>query len=454
MRRVLSPLDKELLSEASIFDIGRCSIGTNLYLYGVREWYNGAKGAIVDLFDICEPVDSDGNSLYVKEGGRNFGHRDVLQFVSSEIDLVQESERYPGLSDLWMRCPTVAEGIIARFVKVDITDRDYPKMFEAYYEMEKVFYAKERKMRDPYTFNVNLEDEFANGVHLLQEKKKIEFSLQNLLPFIKESQHALIRRTADAYIAFVKSKMTKTIEIQTEENTRRKHNASQKQKKDYSRYSFRLKVNDRQLENLYLILSERDEKGKRFIDGDLQKFNKATKCLPLDKEDIKHYKPVDIDKMLFNQVFTGNETDVQIVWSGDAVELWYFINTLYNYKVKGERLLDKSGSGPGIWQIVRSRFLNGKSRKVFDERTGKEVETDDPIEFGEDAFRKYSKKNSLSNPSVLDAIIRKFAPPRDKSDKDVIEEECELGNHGIKGISSVKQLGEGFRDTNHKSKFQ
>lgn len=454
MRRELSPFDRDMpASDASIFDIGRCFNGTNWYMYSVREWRNGAKGSIVDLYEISDEVDSNGNSLIVKEEGRNLGHRDSLYFVSSEIDLVQVSESDFGFSDLWMQCPLVAEGIIARFVKVNITDRNYPAMFEAYYEMEKTFYAVERKMRDPYTFNVNLEDEFANGVHLLQEQKKIEFSLQNLLPYLKESQHAQIRRTADAYMEFAKSKATKTIISQTKEKSGRHRNASQKEKKDYSRYSFKLNVKEKKLEDLYLMLSKRDDTGKKFIDGDMQNFNEATKCLPLGKEEIKEYKPVVIDKMLFNQVFAGKETDVQIVWRGDAVELWYFINTLYNYMFNGKKLLDKSGSGPGIWQIVRSRFLNGKSRKVLDERTGKEVETDEPIEFGEEAFRKYSPKNSLSDHSVLDAIIGKIAPPRDKSDKEVIEEDFNQFKNGTKTPSAPGQLGAGFRDTNHKGKF-
>ena len=226
-----------------------------------------------------------------------------------------------------------------------------------------------------------------------------------------------------------------------------------KQKKDYSRYSFKLNVNNKKLENLYSMLSKRDNTGKRFIDGEMQNFNETTKCLPLGKEEIKLYKSVDIDKMLFNQVFAGIETDVRIVWRGDAVELWYFIYTLYNYMVNDIRLLDKSGSGPGIWQIVRSRFLNGKARKVFDERIGIEVETDEPIEFGEDAFSKYSPKNSLSNPSVLDAIINKIAPPRDKSDKEVIEEDFNQQRYDMKSPSAPEQLGKGFHDTNHKSKY-
>ena len=209
MRRELSPLDRDMpASDASIFDIGRCFNGTYLYMYSVREWRNGAKGSIVDLYEISDEVDSNGNSLYVKDEYRNLGHRDSLYFVSSEIDLVQVSESDLGFSDLWMQCPLVAEGIIARFVKIDITDRNYPEMFEAYYNMEMTFYAKERKMRDPFSFNVNLEDEFANGVHLRKEKKKIEYSLQHLLPYLKESQHAQIKRTAEAYIAFVKSKAT------------------------------------------------------------------------------------------------------------------------------------------------------------------------------------------------------------------------------------------------------
>lgn len=230
--------------------------------------------------------------------------------------------------------------------------------------------------------------------------------------------------------------------------------ADKKPNSDYSRYSFRLNVKGKQLEDLYLMLSQRDDKGKRFIDGNLQEFNEATKCLSLDKECLKQYKPVDVDKMLFNQVFAGIETDVRIVWRADAVELWYFINTLNNYKVNGKRLLEKSGTGPGLMQIVRARFMNGKTRKVLDERIGKEIETSEPIEYGEEAFSHYSKKNSVSDPSVLDAIIRKIAPPRDKTDKEEIEEDFNPLKYGIKPPSEAEQLGEDLRDTSHKGKFQ
>lgn len=227
-----------------------------------------------------------------------------------------------------------------------------------------------------------------------------------------------------------------------------------KQNSDYSRYSLKLNIKDRQLESLYLLLSTRDDKGKRFIDGDLQKNNEVKKCLPLSPEEIRERKPVDIDKMLFNQVFAGKETDVHIVWIGDAVELWYFISTLYNYKVNSKRLLDKSGPGPGLWQIVRNRFMNGKPRKVLDERTDKEVETSEPIKFEEDAFAHYSKKNSLSDSSILDAIIRRIAPPRDKNDKESIEEDTNPKKYGIKLPKSTAQLDGDFHETNHHGKNQ
>ena len=227
-----------------------------------------------------------------------------------------------------------------------------------------------------------------------------------------------------------------------------------KENPDYSRYSLKLNIKDRQLESLYLLLSTRDDKGKRFIDGELHKNNEVNKCVPLNPEEIRERKPVDIDKMLFNQVFAGKETDVCIVWTGDAKELWYFISTLYNYKVNGKRLLDKSGSGPGLWEIVRYRFMNGKPRKVLDERTGKEVETSEPIEFDEKAFSHYSKKNSLSDPSVLDAIIRKIAPPRDKNDKESIDEDTNPQKYGIRPPSSTAQLDGDFHETNHHGKNQ
>lgn len=204
MKVVLSPLESDLTVEPSIFIIGRIIEGTNWYSYGICKWANGLQGAIIDFADATDDVDAEGKSLIHTGDGRDF-----LSFVSSDIDLVQESEKVFGLNDLSRKCPLVADGIIARFVKIDITKRNYPAMFEAYYEMEKKFYVLDHQRRDPFSFSKNLEDEFVNGAHLRIESKNIDFSTENLFPFLKESDRRTIKRMAEAYIEFVKSKAIK-----------------------------------------------------------------------------------------------------------------------------------------------------------------------------------------------------------------------------------------------------
>lgn len=203
MKVELSPLEDYY--EPSMFMIGRFLCGANLYSYGVCKWANGLQGAIIDFNDVTDDVDEEGKSLIRPDDGRDF-----LQFVSSEIDLVRESEKIYGLTDLRNRCPLVASGIIARFVKINITDRNYPAMFKAYYDMEKKFYVIENQRRDPFSFSRKLEEEFTNGAHLQIERKHIEFSTKNLLPFLKESHREVVKRMADAYIAFVKQSMPVT----------------------------------------------------------------------------------------------------------------------------------------------------------------------------------------------------------------------------------------------------
>ena len=233
---------------------------------------------------------------------------------------------------------------------------------------------------------------------------------------------------------------------------------------DYSRYSFRLNVIAKRLETLYVMLSKRDDKGKRLIDGELMKYNEVDEEVLSNVDTIKDesIRKTAINKYLFNQVFSGQETDVCIVWTSDANKLWYFINTLYNYMVEIEReggkevvrLLEKSGSGPGLFEIVRSRFMNGKERKVLDERTGKMVETSEPIEYEENAFNKYSKANSPRDTSVLDAIIDKIAPPRFMSDKEAIDEETNPWKYGIKTPKESVALDGDLHDTSHKGKYE
>ncbi len=431
-----------------IKDIGYV-FGNYFYSYSICPWANGEYGSIIDFFSATDDVDDNGNSKLYSDKYTPF-----LQFVKGDIDLVGNEDCFSVCSDLRKNSPTVAIGFIAFFLLTEFSKRDYPAMYNEYYEIEKKVYTNRRRRTDPYCYDVNFDEEFSNGKHLLSEKENIKFSIKNLFPYLQEKDREFIKKVSDAYLKFVKSKATISIDSQTNENDGKKRKPSKKSKKNYSNYSFLLNIDSRKLEVLYLMLSQRDDTGKSFIDDDLQKYN-DTKCLQLDNEYIKQLKTVDINKMLFKQVFLGKETDVQIVWRGDAVELWYLIYSLSNYKVTGKVLLEKSGPGPGLWQIVRSRFLNGKSRKVLDERTGKEVETDEPIEYEEKAFSKYSKKNSLSNPSVLDVIISKIAPPRDIGIKEEIKNEFSSMSEYEKNGSQTRITSQsGFHDTNHKRKDQ
>jgi hypothetical protein len=470
VRRELIPLffdeEERIIPVGSMFAIGRTDYGLD-YTYGVCEWANGARGAIVDLYEVNDDVDSEGKSLYEK----SFGHRDSLYFVVSDINLKLVVDDPMRRADLWTQCPLIAEGIIARYAKSTLVNRHFTKMYEDYYEMEKCFYAIERQRRDAFAFNANLEDEFANGVHLRQEQEKIKLSLQRLLPFLLERHHTEIKRVAEAYIVFVKSKATKTINLQSKEAEERERNTKKAEKrraeneaKNYKCYSLRLNVDDKKLERLYVMLSKRDDRGMRFIDGDLMKHNKVDKEILPNVELIKdeNMRKTAINKYLFYQVFSGQNTDVQIVWTSDTNKLWYLINTLYNYKIEIDRggrkevvrLLEKSEVGPGIWQIVCSRFLNGKKRKVLDESTGKKVETSDPIEFKEKDFHKYSGRNSPRDTNLLDAIIGKIAPPRVIKDNEAIEEDMKASRFGVKAPKTAGELGDGFHDTSHKGRFE
>lgn len=281
---------------------------------------------------------------------------------------------------------------------------------------------------------------------------------------------AILNEWVNEYIDNTNLWLTEEIDLALNpplKNERRKTESRKVDKKsnlDYSRYSFRLNVNDKKLENLYVLLSKRDDKGNRFIDGDLMKNNDVDDEIMSNVKAIKDesMRNTAINKYLFNQVFSGQETDVRIVWTSDANKLWYFFNTLYNYMVEIERggekvvvrLLEKSGAGPGMFEIVRSRFMNGKKRKVLDERTGKMIETSEPIEYEENAFNKYSKANSPHDTSILDAIINKIAPPRVMNDKEAIDEETDPWKYGIKIPKEPIGLEGDFHDTSHKGKYE
>ena len=303
----------------------------------------------------------------------------------------------------------------------------------------------------------------------IHEHQQLERQQQDLLESIIPCC-AILKDWVNEYIDNPNSWLTDEIDnalnppqnIKTRKTESRK--ADKKSNLDYSRYSFRLNVNDKKLENLYVLLSKRDDKGERFIDGDLMKYNEVDDEIMSNVKAIKDesMRNTAINKYLFNQVFSGQETEVRIVWTSDANKLWYFFNTLYNYMVEIERggekvavrLLEKSGAGPGLFKIVRSRFMNGKKRKVLDERTGKMIETSEPIEYEENAFNKYSKVNSPHDTSVLDAIINKIASPRVMTDKEAIDEETDPWKYGIKIPKEPIGLEGDFHDTSHKGKYE
>lgn len=233
---------------------------------------------------------------------------------------------------------------------------------------------------------------------------------------------------------------------------------------DYSYRSFILNINRAKLELFYSLLSEKDKRGKSFIDGDMQQHNDVRRALKAYSDEdyksiIKDTKPKDIDKMLFNMVFSGQDTDVCIVWRANANELLYLIDTMHNSVVeveeKGRRakkpLLEWT-SGPRIWELTRSRFLNGKPRRVTDDRTGKSVMVDDPIDFKKDAFEAH---NYPKNTTALDDIINTIAPNRIISDHEEIQndfkEKASYRETNENSLGELKSEGN-FRDTNHKSK--
>lgn len=239
--------------------------------------------------------------------------------------------------------------------------------------------------------------------------------------------------------------------------------------KDYSRYSFKAapKLN---LDRFYDLLTERDDSGKRYID-DMMKHNDACLVCGISEKELKQYKPDVIEKMMFNQVFSGAETFVRIVWLRNANELLYLIDTMQNYIFVDKNrncdtpLLDRIQPGPEIWELTRFRFLNGKPRKMLDERTGKQVIVTDPIEFKDDAF---AHQNYPANTTRLDDIISKIAPKRKQSlDEEVQSDMRSLDNYEDrnKNLNGNYNSGENdkmarlrdeghFRDTNHKGKFE
>ena len=212
------------------------------------------------------------------------------------------------------------------------------------------------------------------------------------------------------------------------------------EKADYSRYSFTLefphKFKGKERTMLEWLHDELVE--KHFIE-DLENINLG--------KDIENIVNVDEkNKIIFNAVFSGADTDYHIVWIGKKVELRYFISQLKKRKAL------KWKKGPGIWQITRNRIWYRQKENEQSEATGKQYTKYKYVQFGEHDF---DKGNTPVNTIELDKIIDIIAPHISKKNKDfkdeIIEEfkgheEYELTHESNRG----SKLSNGYKDMSHK----
>ena len=226
----------------------------------------------------------------------------------------------------------------------------------------------------------------------------------------------------------------------TIDNKRKK---AKKPKADYSKYSFTL-ISKRKFKgrNSQLLEWLHDElKDKKFIVD--------FKNVIVD-EDLSQILDIDgKNKLVFNAVFSGADTDYHIVWIGTAKELGYFINQL---EIRGALSWKE---GPRKWQVTRNRIWQGKKEYENEDETGKKHYTYIYEPFKENAFN-----GSLvpANTTMLDEIIDLIAPPVEKSSQQKIDDEVaeefnnlsnfEEGNENNEG----QKMSEGFRETSHKSR--
>ena len=208
-----------------------------------------------------------------------------------------------------------------------------------------------------------------------------------------------------------------------------KEEGSTKQPKDYSKYSFE-------------IIPPRRFKGKE------NQFLEWLHDELLDKHLIADYD-IDIEgelahlvadkagknKMIFNMVFSGKDTDYHILWIGDKVELRYFLSQLKDREALSWK------AGPGIWQITRNRiWWRNKQGEI--------------VQFGKEDF---DKGNKPKNTTELDKILDLIAPVVSKKAKDTIRDEIreEFEENSDYELTHKNNRGEklhsGFRDTTHKA---
>ncbi len=420
------------------------------FFYYYDGWANGKIGAITDV---------NGNNVY----------RFYEANINSSGKLIQDEhpipEKHPivatGIIAYWLHCRPNSDRLSTLFHHNE--EKAFIDIFTDYTENKLKRYKEFREKEDPSSWRHNLEQEFYDDFIIPHEKSLNQMSMA-LLDFVNPSDRILICRIIEEYMLYLETFKTVVDNNNINERCQPKEQPKKvrsKGKKDYERFSFVLHLIDKKIELLYELLAQKNKEGKQFIDGDMSKHNDIKKALELTEAEYKEYvqnlTPDDLNKTLFKQVFSGKETDVVIIWKANANELLYLIDTLHNKYIerngKSIRLLD-CNSGPGIWELTRFRFMNGKPRKILDERTGKQIDSYDPIKFDRSAF---SHHNFPKNTTLLDNIIEEIAPRSIKSINEEIHEDFNsLGkfrNDNSNSLGELKAEGD-FRDTNHKNKFE
>ena len=207
---------------------------------------------------------------------------------------------------------------------------------------------------------------------------------------------------------------------------------------DYSRYSFLFtppkKYKGKETQLLDYLYNELKDNGFIEVFEDL-KLNEFAEITDID----------DKNKIIFNAIFSGADTDYHVVWKKTKVELRYFIKQL---KERGVLSWKK---GPRIWQVTRNRIWYRKTDFELSETTGTKHPKYEFVQFGEHDL---DKGNTPANTVELDRILDFIAPP-DNKPQNTINKEIHDTFHDYSDYEQkhenerARMLSNGYRDTSH-----
>ena len=217
-------------------------------------------------------------------------------------------------------------------------------------------------------------------------------------------------------------------------------NRQERPKPDYTKFSFKLKPKGR--------FKSKENKALEWLHTELtaKKFIMDVKDIKINEDFSQLLNVEEKNKLVFNAVFSGVDTDYYIVWIATAKELGYFINQLE------ERGVLSWKEGPRKWQVCRNRIWQRKREYEIVEDTGKRQYHYIIEPFKEKAF---DKNLVPADTGKLDEILDIIAPLEKKIDTNIgneIEEDFRIysdfedNNDNIRG----ERLSDGYRDTSHK----